>query len=658
MGKSVQGILIKDEKVLVVQGISDNGIKNNCFISGDVLETESELEAIKREIKEQLGLETDITFMFSKDLVSDVKTFLIDIGNKDINLNYEMKDIKCISKNYKAASLDWVDISDITAFKEFETQHFRLLLEECIKNDYNESWTEIIKENYFISHMSKSQLNKVYMQSNRDKIDSNENLNNKLIAILLALGIGILFDYFFIWDSIGISGFIFSSAIILSSIYINKKHINLKRSLGFVFLIPIILLSISFSIYNNIILNVLNVILIPFLIVSYIITIRYENIKEINFSFIENIIDRVFNKCFSALPKFFTFSNEIVKSRKKVKENSIKKNIIRGLLISIPLLVIIILLLTSADMMFKYYVENIGDLFGEFNTMSLIGHTFIIAIVTLYMFGLLWSFKYNEINTNNKNFLVKSTWEPVTIITIIFVINIAYLLFTIVQFSYLYGGGINLLPEGFSYAEYARKGFFELILVTLINFVILLLSINFTKKDNKVINKIANISYSLLILFTFNMLFSANYKMYLYEKAFGFTRLRIFVQAFMILVGVILLIFLLGVWIKRIKIFKYALIATLIVYIGLNFINVDKLIAKNNIIRYEETKKIDIEYIKLLSYDAAPEIIKLLEVDDIYIRNQIDSHLINKKDALNKHYNHWYEFNYHKSKFLKLVNLK
>ena len=121
-------------------------------------------------------------------------------------------------------------------------------------------------------------------------------------------------------------------------------------------------------------------------------------------------------------------------------------------------------------------------------------------------------------------------------------INIVYLLFSIVQFSYLYGGGNNILPSEFTYSEYARKGFFELVAVTIINFTILLSSMKFIKKGNKTINIISNVFLTLLVVFTLNMLFSAHYKMSLYEQTYGFTYLRIFVHLFMIMLFMLLIV--------------------------------------------------------------------------------------------------------------------
>lgn len=245
----------------------------------------------------------------------------------------------------------------------------------------------------------------------------------------------------------------------------------------------------------------------------------------------------------------------------------------------------------------------------------------------------------------------KAKWDLITIITVIFIINIIYLLFSCIQFSYLYAEA-SKLPNGLSHAEYARKGFFELVFITLINLAILCSSIKLCRHSNSKITKLANISYTLLIAFTFNMLISANYKMKLYENMFGYTRLRLFVQTFMFLLAFILLITLLGIWINKIPIFKISIIASLVFYLALNFMNIDKIIAKNNIDRYKDTNIIDINYLETLSYDATGEIKKLLNSEDPKIKNSTFEYLNTQYKRITNHYNRWFEYNYYKEQIL------
>jgi len=233
--------------------------------------------------------------------------------------------------------------------------------------------------------------------------------------------------------------------------------------------------------------------------------------------------------------------------------------------------------------------------------------------------------------------------------------NIVYLLFSIVQFSYLYGGDSSLLPSGFTYSEYARKGFFELFAVTIINFTILLSSMKFIKKDNKTISFIANILLTLLVGFTMNMLFSAHYKMSLYEQTYGFTYLRIFVHIFMLMLFLLFIIALVGIWNRKVLINKVLLITVLIMYVALNYINVDKVIAQKNIDIYYKTQKIDVLYLENLSYDATAEIIKLKNDSNIEIYSEVNRYLEFTKKELSED-SYWYEFNYSKYKARKVLN--
>src|SRR5207244_2088993 len=52
-------------------------------------------------------------------------------------------------------------------------------------------------------------------------------------------------------------------------------------------------------------------------------------------------------------------------------------------------------------------------------------------------------------------------------------VNALFLAFIMVQLAYLFGGQANISAQGFTYAEYARKGFFELVAVAVAAFGLL-----------------------------------------------------------------------------------------------------------------------------------------------------------------------------------------
>ena len=80
--------------------------------------------------------------------------------------------------------------------------------------------------------------------------------------------------------------------------------------------------------------------------------------------------------------------------------------------------------------------------------------------------------------------------------------------------------------------------------------------------------------------FTFNMLFSAHYKMSLYEQTYGFTYLRIFVHIFMLMLFMLFIVALIGIWNRKMPLNKVLIVIVLSMYILLNYINVDKIIAE------------------------------------------------------------------------------
>ena len=82
-----------------------------------------------------------------------------------------------------------------------------------------------------------------------------------------------------------------------------------------------------------------------------------------------------------------------------------------------------------------------------------------------------------------------------------------------------------------SYAEYARRGFSELIVVTVINLSILLIGLHFTKNDGK-LDRLVRALRCLLVLCTVIMLYSAHLRLKLYEDAYGYTYARIFAHTF------------------------------------------------------------------------------------------------------------------------------
>ena len=484
-------------------------------------------------------------------------------------------------------------------------------------------------------------------------VDSKISMNEKIKTICITFILAIIYDQFFTFKQMGISILIFYAMFMGFFLWSIRRNVRSVKNIGFIMIIPTLLIATNFSIHSNNILNYFNGVMLLVLTITSSLLIRYQDRKWEYEQLVRKAFSRILKKIPENILKPFIFVRSRINVKCKKEKNSINKNILRGLIISIPLLIVILFLLTSADMVFKNYLINFSKGFENINIGKIMSHLLVIIAISLILFSYTWSFQYTcEHEENNKKTL---QWEPISLLTVIFMINIVYLLFSIVQFSYLYGGDNSLLPSGFTYSEYARKGFFELFAVTIINFTIVLSSMKFIKKDNKTISIIANVLLTLLVGFTMNMLFSAHFKMSLYEQTYGFTYLRIFVHIFMLMLFLLFIIALIGIWNRKVPINKVLLVTVLIMYVVLNYINVDKLIAQKNIDIYYKTQKIDVLYLESLSYDATVDIMKLKNDSNEEIASEVNRYLESTKKELSEETS-WYEFNYSKYKARKIIN--
>lgn len=507
----------------------------------------------------------------------------------------------------------------------------------------------------------------------------------KYWLLLFGLIIGVSFDIFFYNKTLGISYIIFIVlvlAVFLASFWGCLKKLNNQ---AWFFVIPILLLSSTFFIFSNQVFKILNYLIVPILVImlsSLVANINKSDWSDIRF--IGDIAKRIFVPFRFIHRPFLTLSRMTDNSSKGSKSRILPKVVI-GILISIPLLAIILWLLSSADIVFKNIFINIP-------LLKIFKHFLIIISVSVYAICFLWALlkAFDErkkstngavstsstpstnskasTNSNANTDGISSTkiqWklflDPVVLLTILILVNAIYAVFSFIQFRYLFGGSSFALPSSFTYAEYARRGFAELVIVTIINFGILIFGITFVKKDSKRIFTAIRAFLTLLVIFTFILLISAFYRMLVYEQAYGFTYLRIFVQAFMIMLFFLFVINIIYIWYQKLPIIKTYFIISLAIYIIMNFANVDKIIANNNINRYFETGQIDMVYLKGLSYDAVPEMEEFFisvkdsqDSKDKQIVNEIPDYFMGRQLDL-KNQKSWQSYNISRNKAENII---
>jgi hypothetical protein len=474
--------------------------------------------------------------------------------------------------------------------------------------------------------------------------------NREKMLLILTVGfIGIGFDYLFYGKILGVSYPLFIALLLGYFLITARDYLKLRNITSWFLLLVIVLISLTFALHDNTVLKVLNFMGVPVIIVAYTLLVTNKSLLKAHPVIImAAMLERVFALAVACSVKFFRFSSQILSARVEGK-SSLKKQILVGLAISLPILLIIIPLLASADMIFAHYLRNITDFFPD----NVFSRLILIGFITLYVFGYAWSFKYAPREESPAQPSKPGKVDPVIPVTVLSVVNLVYLLFTTIQSNYLYGGASRVLPPGLSYAEYARRGFFELVAVTVINFLVLLVIHKIIDQRQKS-TQAEKALLSILVAFTINMLFAAHYKMALYEQAYGYTELRIYVQVFMLFMAIVFALALLRIWTKKIPLLKAVFISALLFYLGLNYLNVHGLVAEYNYQRYLTTGKIDAYYLTQLGYEATPVLIKLASHPDRQVVDTVTADLLRREEQMGQH-NTWMEYNLSAARARKLI---
>lgn len=496
-----------------------------------------------------------------------------------------------------------------------------------------------------------SEINNI--KSEVSDISKGENLviKENVFILIGSIVLAVIFNILFYEKELGVSYAIFVLVFYGVLIFTLRDKIELKFSFGTLLTLPIIMLSLTYLFFSNWIFMFFNFMIIPALIFIQTLLITNNNdYKWFDMRFLFDFLNAIFVRTLAHIFMPLNLVSEIIKRKPNSTKTSVVSKVIIGLIISVPLVAVVIGLLSEADQVFGHMMGNITELFVKINIGDFFAQLVIGFLIAIIAFSYLWSL-YNKKDRNTKRVIddslnIKKIWDPIIIITMLLSVNLIYVIFTAIQFTYLFGSIGALLPEGVTYAEYARRGFFELVAVTIINVSILTSIINFTKNDNAIMAKILKILNSLLIVSTMVMLLSAHFRMSLYEEEYGYTYLRVFTHAFMIFIFVILIATLIKVWMEKFSLLKSYIVVALIAYLSINYFNADAFIADKNIRRFEADsgKMIDIYYLNSLSDDAVPYMIKLLDNPNEQVAVEIKSNLISRKIRLSSK-NDWQSFN-------------
>ncbi len=290
--------------------------------------------------------------------------------------------------------------------------------------------------------------------------------------------------------------------------------------------------------------------------------------------------------------------------------------ILVGLVISLPATFICVYMLSSADENFDRIAGGIAKFMTNDIGTNIITLLFSLPLAFL-LFGHLANTKEQEEITEQSE-TVTAVVPIAMVCSAITPILVSYILFFLCQLPYFLGAFTGELPEGYSFSEYARSGFFELCVVCFINFFILILANVFSRNREDGKKPVAlRVFLSVLCISSLILIASAMSKMLLYIGELGLTEKRFYTSWFMLALAVVFIIELVREIKPSIPAVKLQVAGFSVMLALLCFCDPDARIAQNNVEGYLSGKyqTVDLYSMYDLSESALPYIAKLPEND-------------------------------------------
>jgi len=289
---------------------------------------------------------------------------------------------------------------------------------------------------------------------------------------------------------------------------------------------------------------------------------------------------------------------------KEGQKNKNRKYIAIGIVIALPLVLIICILLASADRAFASFFEWIFE-----NILSVDAMLIILLAVVIY--SLMYSFICSSMITNEAVTSERKKLPTVIAITFTTIIAVIYICFCILQISYLFNGYSN----GLTYSQFAREGFFELLFVSAINLVMVVVCIELFEKS-----KLLDTVLIIISACTYILIGSSAYRMALYIEAYELTFLRIFVLWFLAVLAIWITGAIIYIKKRNWNYFKFSICVIAIMYLIFVYASPDQIIIRYNIKNTTKLTQEDIDYFCL---EIEPKVV-MSQLDNI--KEKIEAH--------------------------------
>lgn len=363
--------------------------------------------------------------------------------------------------------------------------------------------------------------------------------------------------------------------------------------------------------------------------------------------YVAGMMEAVADAVFGAAPLLFSD----VRWRELPRDGSAKHALsaARGVAIALPLLLLFGSLLVAADAGFDRMVSSVFNV----DVPRTLGHVMLALVFAWGAAGVLRGLvmpperRAAAVAAGTSPVSAVQGWEPrmgiVEVGIVLGMLDVLFLSFVIMQLPHFFGSYQHLLQPGTStFAEYAKRGFFELCVVAGLVLPMLMGMHWLLRKEGARAERVFRVAAGAMVALVFVIILSALHRMRLYQSAYGLTEARVYTTAFMLWLSAVLGWFCWTVLRARRERFAFgALTAAVETVILLHVANPDALIVRVNAARQQEPVRFDAIYATSLGGDAVPALLARMDAVPADARCEVANRLLGTWQGAGRDWRSW-----------------
>lgn len=377
---------------------------------------------------------------------------------------------------------------------------------------------------------------------------------------------------------------------VLTTVYISKKA---EKVPVFPWLCGVLSVvgSFTFVLYDNQLIMFFMLVLIGALFGIFCLGISSGlGANSGSYKMLIDVLASVFVKPFANIGEVFGSAKASAKDNKKSFGSVI------GFVAALPVLCIIIPLLVKSDAAFEGLVlgiiKNIGIYLLE---------VAIAVLLLIYLYPFAFGHRHGTHESKNAR-KIKKCFPSSGCISFLSAISLVYVVYLFSQLAYFFSAFKGILPDDYtqSASSFARRGFYEMFAVCVINVIIVSVVSIFAKRKNPALKLIS----TFISLFSVLLIVVAMEKMKLNISTFGLSVNRVLVSVFMLMTLFVTIVFIVHIFAPKLSYIKPVIIFCSVIFIAMTYADIDMQVAKYNINAYDTKtmQTLDVQNIKSVPY--------------------------------------------------------